>query len=255
MTHTPTGRADLHIHTSISDGLFTPRQLLDHAARRGDLNVLAITDHDRIDGSLWAYARRDRYPFDIVPGVEVSSAEGHILALWVFEAVPLGLSMAETAAAIHEQGGIAILAHPYFRQMRNVRRAARAYRRDPDYLLRASLDGLEGFNAAVVLPGTNRTARRVARELGLAVTGGSDAHTLGAVGTGYTRFDGTTGDDLRAAIRNRSTLAAGRPWPLPEYRRFVIDFVSRRGKILLDELETLDADEDDMADRTALRTD
>ena len=132
MTHMRTGRADLHIHTTVSDGLFTPRQLLEHVARSGSLDVVAITDHDRIDGSLWAYARRNNYPFDIVPGVEVSSAEGHILALWVFEPIPAGLSMAETAAAIHQQGGIAILAHPYFRQMRSVRRAARAYRRDPE---------------------------------------------------------------------------------------------------------------------------
>lgn len=245
MTQTRTGRADLHIHTSVSDGLFTPRQLLDHVARRGDLDVVAITDHDRLDGSLWAYARRDRYPFDLVPGVEVSSAEGHILALWVFEPIPASLSMAETVAAVHEQGGVAILAHPYFRQMRNIRRAARAYRRDPDYLLRAGLDGLEGFNAAVIVPGTNRIARRVAGRLGLAVTGGSDAHTLGAVGMGRTCFDGKTADDLRVAIRGRSTAAVGRPWPLPEYGRFIADFISRRGKILLDELETLDADEDD----------
>ena len=70
MTHSPTGRADLHIHTTVSDGLHTPRQLLEHVARLGTLDVIAITDHDRLEGSLWAYARRDRYPFDIIPGVE-----------------------------------------------------------------------------------------------------------------------------------------------------------------------------------------
>ncbi len=242
------GRADLHIHTSVSDGLFTPRQLLEHVARQGRLDVIAITDHDRLDGSLWAYARRDRYPFEIIPGVEVSSAEGHILAYWVTEPIPTGLSMAETVAAIHEQGGAAVLAHPFFRQMRNIRRASKLYRRDPDYLLRAGLDGLEGFNAAVILPGTNRTARRVAKRLGLAVTGGSDAHTIGAVGAGQTRFDGRTAADLRAAFNARRTVAAGRPWPLPEYGRFIADFISRRGKILWEELDVMDADDDDTAE-------
>lgn len=242
MTFSRTGRADLHIHTSVSDGLFTPRQLLDHVARLGTLDVIAITDHDRLEGSLWAYARRDRYPFDIVPGVEVSSAEGHILALWVTRPVPAGLSMAETAAAIHEQGGLAVLAHPFFRQMGNVRRAAKAYCKDRGYLIRAGLDGIEGFNAAVIVPGTNRTARRVGQRIGLAVTGGSDAHTLGAVGMGQTRFEGRSADDLRCALAARTTVAAGRPWPLPEYGRFIADFISRRGKIILDEL---DADDED----------
>lgn len=248
MTHSPTGRADLHIHTTVSDGLHTPRQLLDHVARLDNLDVIAITDHDRLEGSLWAYARRDRYPFDIVPGVEVSSAEGHILALWVMSPIPANLSMAETAAAIHEQGGVAVLAHPFFRQMGNIRRAARAYCKDREYLIRAGLDGIEGFNAAVLIPGTNRIARRVGKRIGLAVTGGSDAHTLGAVGMGHTRFTGRTADDLRASLTARTTTSAGRPWPLSEYGRFIADFVSRRGKIILDELDAIDDIDEDTAE-------
>ena len=240
MTQSPTGRADLHIHTTVSDGLHTPRQLLDHVARLGTLDVIAITDHDRLEGSLWAYARRDRYPFDIIPGVEVSSAEGHILALWVMNPIPENLSMSETAAAIHEQGGMAVLAHPFFRQMGHIRRAAKAYCKDRDYLIRAGLDGIEGFNAAVLIPGTNRIARRVGQQIGLAVTGGSDAHTLGAVGMGHTHFIGRTADDLRASMMARTTAPAGRAWPLSEYGRFIADFVSRRGKIILDELDALD---------------
>lgn len=244
MTSPQQSRADLHIHTTVSDGLMSPQQLLDHVAKMGTLSAIAITDHDRIEGSLWAYARRERYPFDIIPGVEVSSAEGHILALWVTSAIPAGLSMAETAAAIHEQGGIAILAHPFFTQMRNIRRAARAYRDDSGYLQRAGLDGLEGYNAAIVRPGANRIAQRVARELKMCITGGSDAHTLGAVGSACTIYAGSSADDLRAAILTQQTSVIGRPWPVREYLRFTSDFISRRGKIILDDIDALDAEED-----------
>ena len=107
------GRADLHMHTTVSDGRATPAQMLDYAARFCRLNVLAITDHDRLEGSLWACEQNGRYPFDIVPGVEVSSADGHVLALWVTQPIPRGLSLAETVSAIHEQGGVAVLAHPF----------------------------------------------------------------------------------------------------------------------------------------------
>lgn len=248
MPQSPNGRADLHIHTTVSDGLHTPHQLLEHVARLGTLDVIAITDHDRLEGSLWAYARRDRYPFDVIPGVEVSSAEGHILALWVMNPIPPDLSMGETVAAIHEQGGVAVLAHPFFRQMGNIRRAAKAYCKDRAYLSRAGLDGIEGFNAAVLIPGTNRIAGRVGQQIGLAITGGSDAHTLGAVGMGHTRFTGHTADDLRAAIMARTTVPAGRAWPLSEYGRFIADFVSRRGKIILEELDALDEGDEDTAE-------
>lgn len=247
MTTQPFGRADLHIHTSASDGSMSVRELLDHVAKMGMLDVIAITDHDRLDASVWAFERRDRYPFDIVPGVEVSTAEGHMLALWVTEPAPTGLSMAETAAAIHEQNGIAILAHPFFTQMAGTRRAARTYRRDPVYLLRAGLDGLETFNGSVILPGSNTVAACVARWLGLGMTGGSDAHSLGAVGTGITQFDGRTASDLRRALLHRRTTAVGRPWPLREHAKFVVDFIARRGRMLWDEFDGDDGPEHETA--------
>src|SRR5215813_1872643 len=80
---TLTGRADIHMHTTASDGFSDVRTVLSHIARTGKLDVIAITDHDVLDSSLWAYNHRAKYPFEIIPGVEVSSAEGHVLALWV----------------------------------------------------------------------------------------------------------------------------------------------------------------------------
>src|SRR6185437_2939873 len=101
------GRADLHMHTRFSDGRPTVRAVLGHAARRTNLQVLAITDHDCIEGALEAQALQEQYPFQVFVGEEVSSRDGHILALFIRQCVPPGLSAAETIDAIHEQGGVA----------------------------------------------------------------------------------------------------------------------------------------------------
>jgi predicted metal-dependent phosphoesterase TrpH len=224
------GRADLHMHTTVSDGLATVRDLLEFVVKRRKLDVIAITDHDRIEGSLWAYERRDRYPFDIVPGMEVSSAGGHVLALWVTKLIPANMSLEETIAAIHEQGGLAVLAHPFHVQMRFVARNAPRYLRKPQLLLEWGLDALEVHNAGMLTPGCNLVARSVAKRIGIPQIGNSDAHTLGAVGSGWTRFPGHTAAHLREAILRGETRARGRSWGAREYAKFTKDLIERRGK-------------------------
>src|SRR5579862_1937821 len=105
--------ADLHMHTRYSDGRPTVRSLLDYVARNTILQVIAITDHDTIDGALEAQALQAHYPFEIIVGEEVSSRDGHILALFLRQRVAPGLSAADTVAAIHEQGALAVAAHPF----------------------------------------------------------------------------------------------------------------------------------------------
>jgi hypothetical protein len=211
------GRADLHMHTTVSDGAATVRDLLDLIERRGHLDVVAITDHDRLDATWWAVENQNRYSFDIVPGVEVSSAQGHVLGLWVTQPIPKNLSLAETAAAIHEQDGIAVLAHPYHIHMGIVRTSVFRYTLDTCVLLDAGIDAIEVHNAGILLPGANLMARLLARRAGLAATGSSDAHTPGAVGSGVTRFQGRTAPDLRCALEGKTTFAEGRAWPLIDY--------------------------------------
>lgn len=213
----PLGRADIHMHTTASDGHYTVREVLDHIAAAAALDVIAITDHDVLDASLWAWANRARYPFDIIPGVEVSSADGHVLALWVTQPIPPGLSLAETAAAIHEQGGMAVLAHPFEPLVSAA--AALRYLRTPEVLLHAGIDALEVHNASTPTPGNNWLARRTAATLGMAITGGSDAHTLGGIGAGITRFPGCSAADLRAALLAGETSAEGKAWPIIDYLR------------------------------------
>ncbi len=222
MSHALYGYADLHMHTHHSDGKPSPQALLDFVAKhRPHLNVIAITDHDTLDASLWAYEHRHRYPFDIVTGVEVTAEGGHVLALWVQTPIPARMSLAETAHAIHEAGGLAILAHPFHIEMDFVRKYARRYWCHPEVLLEAGIDGIEVHNAAIVTPGTNLAARFYAKRVGLPALGSSDAHTLGAIGTGRTRFWGRTADDLRQSILNQTTHAEGNAWKLTDYIEFL----------------------------------
>ncbi|MBZ0288883.1 MAG: PHP domain-containing protein, partial [Anaerolineae bacterium] len=140
-----TGRADLHMHTTASDGTAHVREVLDYVAEQRKLDVIAITDHDVMDASLWAYEHRAHYPFDIIPGMEVTSADGHVLALWVTKPIRKGLSLAATTAAIHEQGGLAILAHPF--ELMVAPHACWRYVRQPSVLLQDGVDALEIHNA------------------------------------------------------------------------------------------------------------
>lgn len=204
-TATTPGIADLHVHTHHSDGQDSPGEVLEWARRIG-LDVLAITDHDAIDGARIAteLARQAGEGPEVVVGEEVSSRDGHILALFIDEVVPPGLSAGETIAAIHEQGGLAIAAHPYWRH-NSVDHAGRLYGLG-DLIAELDFDAIEvvngGFTPSMI--GANRRAGWVAEALGRTPIGGSDAHVKHALGWGHTKFEGSGARDLRSAI------AAGR---------------------------------------------
>lgn len=216
MTHALNGCADLHMHTTASDGIASPAQLLDEVARtRPDLDVIAITDHDHLDSSLWAASQNGRYPFEIVPGMEVTSRDGHVLAWWISRPIPRDLSLAETAAAIHEQGGIAVLAHPF--ELLIAPHTFVRYLFDPDVLIEAGIDAVEVFNAGAFTPGGSLLAGWRFNGWKLPVVGSSDAHMPASVGTGMTRFRGRTAAELRTCLLNRETIAEGRKWEISVY--------------------------------------
>jgi predicted metal-dependent phosphoesterase TrpH len=200
------GRADLHMHTTASDGWPTPQELVDHAARRASLNVIAVTDHDTIEGALRAreYAAK-RARLHVIVGEEVSSRDGHIVALFLERRVRPGMSAAATVHAIHDQGGLAIAVHPFWRTERVVRNG----RVHGVGWLAAELDfdGIEVENATPGFYVFNQLAHRLNMGLGAAALGSSDAHILDAVGRAYTEFPGKTPEALRAAIESSTTAA------------------------------------------------
>jgi predicted metal-dependent phosphoesterase TrpH len=201
------GRADLHMHTNASDGWPAPYELIDHARTTG-LDVIAVTDHDTIDGALMAaeYAARFSRP-NVVIGEEVSSRNGHIVGLFLERRIRPGMSAAATVHAIHDQGGLAVAVHPFWRTQRRTRTGAVHgvgwLAADLDF------DAIEVENATPGFYVFNQMARRLSLGLGSAEVGGSDAHILDAVGRAFTVFPGKTPKALRMAIESGTT-AAGR---------------------------------------------
>ena len=204
------GRADLHIHTIASDGTADVASILDHVAARGDMDVIAITDHERIDAAVAAQAMAvDRgVGIEVVVGEEVTTLGGHLLALWIERPIRPYRSLRTTIKEVHDAGGLAIPAHPLVPYPLCAQgRVLRGLLDDSDEGVRP--DGLETFNpTALGRPWHDRVVR-FADEHGLARVGNSDAHALDAIGIGWTTFEGRTAAELRRAIEGRGTGHAG----------------------------------------------
>jgi len=228
-----TGRADLHLHTTASDGRYTVQEIMQHLQQQPILDAIAITDHDTLDASLWAYDNQHRYSIEVIPGVEVSSSGGHVLALWVTTPIPMHMPLNETVQAIHEAGGIAILAHPFHMEFEVVRANAYRYLRQPQVLQQSGLDAIEVHNAGINTPGCNLIARALARHIGLPQVGGSDAHTMGAIATGITRWPGRSAASLREAITTGTTSAEGTAWNISDYIEYLQTELFSRERVSL----------------------
>ncbi len=106
------GLADLHLHTIYSyDGTASLAAVLNRAKQLG-LDVIAITDHDEIAGALKAMEIAPNYGVEVIPGIEITTAEGDLLAFFITEKVDAGLSLIETVLRVRELGGICIAPHP-----------------------------------------------------------------------------------------------------------------------------------------------
>lgn len=171
----------MHCHTRLSkDSLNDPRKLAHVAAERG-LGALCVTDHNGLANAL-ALSRMDDLPIKIIPSEEVKSSEGEIIGYFLSELVPKGLTPEETVRRIKGQGGLVCVPHPFD----TMRTASRLDTPALDRLVQAGLiDILEVFNARAVNASDNERALVYAQEHGLAMSAGSDAHTLVEVGRAY----------------------------------------------------------------------
>lgn len=206
--------ADLHIHTTYSDGTASVPEVLANVAA-SNLHVIAITDHDAIAGALEARHLARDFGVEVVVGEEVSTAEGHVLALFIENFLPPGRPAAETIAAVHAQGGLCIAPHPYDWAVVSLGRFGFHERCRDDW----PFDAIEAFNASLTWPrnGGNVRAQRVALELAIPAVGGSDAHSLATIGTGFTRFAGTGVDDLYRSIKHGQVACGGQSWTATQY--------------------------------------
>ncbi|HSV42750.1 MAG TPA: PHP domain-containing protein [Methanomassiliicoccales archaeon] len=183
-------KLDMHVHTVHSnDGKNKVAEAIETLKRKGFQGAM-ILDHNNPNGALEALALGFE-DFIVVPGIEVSSAEGHILALNVTEPIDRDMGVQETIDAIHERGGIAVAAHPY-RRWSGL---------GEDNVTGYPFDAIEAFNGRST-KGANKKASELANRLGRPITGGSDSHESSSLGYAYTIVpdECRTAKDIVAAI-------------------------------------------------------
>jgi len=194
-------RIDFHVHTVCSrDSLIQIEELVPRCRATG-LDGLAVTDHDTLEGALRAMKRcKD---IIIIPGMEIETSEGHVLALNVRKVVKKSPDFSETIENIHELGGIAVIAHPFSILKPIV---------DVDILSTSSLDAVEVANAtSFPYSLMMRKSKTLAERLGLPMTGGSDAHFSTVIGRSYTVVDSDSREvsDILEAVREGRTEVVG----------------------------------------------
>ena len=201
-------RFDLHVHSYFSkDATGSPESLIE-AARANGLSGIAITDHDTCEAHEYLKGHPAPAGFLVVPGVEVSTAEGHLICLGVTLPFLKGAPAHEVIEAVKSAGGIAIPAHPFDRWRAGIR---------PAVLDTLDLEVIEVFNAAVTSRSYNDKALAYAEGRGLKMLAASDAHHSSAVGASTTAFEMNelSVPSLQAAIR-RGGQPDGRYLPFRE---------------------------------------
>jgi predicted metal-dependent phosphoesterase TrpH len=199
------GLADLHIHTNYSyDGTASVGDVLRRAKQVG-LDVIAITDHDEIAGTLEAMSLAPHYGIEVIPGIEITTAEGDLLAFFITQKVDAGLSMVDTILKVRELGGVCVVAHPMARVGMNSASADTILQALKNPEVAETLIGIEIYNGTSIDRMSNHYARILSMRLKIANTGSSDAHVIDTIGFGATEFEGSSAEDLLIALKNRAT--------------------------------------------------
>ena len=203
-------KLDLHIHSKYSgDGLGSPKEIIKVLQKKG-LQGIAITDHNTLEGSLQAVKDSPK-DFTVILGVEISTRDGHIIALNIKENIQRELSLEETVERIIELGGIPIVPHLY-RNMSGIKK------NNLEKIL-TKISTIEVFNSCSV-PQSNLKAAEVAKEFNLGGTGGSDSHLPEYAGYGYTivNTNDLNIDTILSEIIKKKTWGEGITLPF-DYRR------------------------------------
>ena len=201
-------KADLHIHSTFSDGISSPQEIVKSAIEK-KIDCICITDHQEVKGGIEAM----RFGFDkdilVIPGIEITTKSGDMLGINVKKIIPNGLSAQETVKEIRRQGGIASIPHFFAWPLKNFRGKKEEF---------LNVDAIEVFNASL-FNFLNKKALNLSKKHNLAFTAGSDAHRADFVGRGFleTSRDIFSEKDLIKEIMENRVEAKGKvlnPWEM-----------------------------------------
>jgi predicted metal-dependent phosphoesterase TrpH len=203
-------KLDLHIHSEYSEDAFGSVKEIKNILQKKGLNGMAITDHNSLKGGIKASSLSSK-DFIIIPGVEISTKEGHMIGLNVSKEIPKGLTIQETVEKIIDNDGIPIVPH-LFRNMSGIKE-------NKLQSIINKINSIEVYNGCSH-PKTNLKISKVAEKYNLGGTGGSDSHDPKYAGYAYTIIDTTdlSIDSIFSEINKKKTWGEGKTLPL-SYRR------------------------------------
>lgn len=216
-------KADLHLHTTYSDGLMTPAETVEMIIQNTSLGIIAITDHDTIEGALVArqHAQRLKPKIEVVIGQEVTTGQGDVIGLYLQSSLSQFATAAAAIEAIHAQGGLAVAVHPFAFGW-GTQSVKSAFMHLPFDAVEVRHGCPLSFAGNLCTTLLNRLGPR------LAGLGSSDSHIPYTAGQSFTWFPGSSSSDLRRAIETKTVRPGGTTWTLSSLWQ-TLPVIARRG--------------------------
>ena len=210
-------KMDSHIHSEYSPDSKSKLKDIFKVAKTRGLDIIAISDHNTVDGSKEAIRLTKNDDLFVVPSIEISSLEGHILGFGCQENIKRDLPAAETIDLIHAQGGLAIIPHPYC-----FYRHGLLCKADYNDL---KIDAIETKNARFIVGYCNNKAKKLSKKENLPGLGASDAHYFKFVGDCYSKIDCEKDiDSVFKAIKKGKVEALGKGTSNIKLSKYLFDF-------------------------------
>ena len=210
-------KMDSHIHSEYSPDSKAKLKDIFQKAKSENIDIIAISDHNTVEGSKVACELTKNDDLLVIPSIEISSIEGHILGFGCEEHIKRDLNAAETIDLIHDQGGLAIIPHPYCFYRHGL--LCKADYRD------LKIDAIETRNARFIIGYCNRKAKKLSVKENLPELGASDAHYYKFVGDCYSKIDCEKDiDSVLKAIKKGKTEAHGKGTSNIRLSKYLFDY-------------------------------
>lgn len=210
-------KMDTHIHSEYSPDSKSKLKDIFNVAKNRGLDIIAISDHNTVEGSKEAIRLTKNDDLFVVPSIEISSLEGHILGFGCEENIKRDLPAGETIDLIHDQGGLAIIPHPYCFYRHGL--LCKADYKD------LKIDAIETKNARFIVGYCNNKAKKLSKKENLPGLGASDAHYYKFVGDCYSKIDCDKDiDSVFKAIKKSKVEALGKGTSNIKLSKYLLDF-------------------------------